>query len=390
LSTGSVGRLRVCLIAPGLYAWGSHNPTGRAARVLGRELARRGVKVSAVIPKRHGQRDLEQMDGITVHAYRPESPWSAVALCRECDADVYHSFDPSVFTAMAGAAQRGRRHVVTIRAPHDWLRELRGGNRTDIAQACLLTENPLVWLAVHRADAILCASDDLVPLVRTKYRVKEAIFLPTPVAIPRRVQKGRTPTVCFMGGWDRHRHPELFFELARRFPAATFVAVGKARDRRYDASLRRRYGSLPNLEFTGVIDPFHSDALSNILAESWILVNTGVRRGVPDACVEAAAHRCAILSDADPDGFATRFGYHAADGDLAAGLDALLANDSWRPRGELGYEFVLENYERERVVGRYLGVYEGRVEGESRRQTAESSDCKGSGGRVQGSGTTSE
>jgi glycosyltransferase involved in cell wall biosynthesis len=340
--------------------------------VIGRELARRGVRVSAVIPKRHGQRDLEQVDGIKVYGFRAESPWSAAALCRECDADVYHSFDPSMFTAMAGAAQRGRRRVVTIRAPHDWLREFRAGNRVDVATYCLLVENPLVWFAVHRADAVLCASDDLVPTVRAKYRVNDPIFLPTPVSIPRRVQKGKSPTVCFMGGWDRHRHPELFFDLARRFPAVTFIAVGRARDRSYDARLRREYGSLPNLEFTGVIDPFHSDALSNILSESWILVNTGVRRGVPDACVEAAAHRCAILSDADPDGFATRFGHHASDGDLAAGLDALLTNDTWRPLGELGHGFVLDNYETERVMGRYLRVYAG--ESESRKQKAESSE----------------
>jgi len=367
LSGGAAARVRVCLMAPGLYAWGSHNPTGRAARVLGRELARRGVKVSAVIPKRHGQRDLEQIDGITVRAYRPESPWSAAALCRECDADVYHSFDPTMFTAFAGLAQRGRRRVVTIRAPHDWLPELRAGNRADLASAWLLTENPLVWLAVHRADALLCASDDLVSAACAKYRAKEALFLPTPVSIPLRVQKGRVPTVCFMGGWDRHRHPERFFDLVSRFRSVTFIAVGRSRDRRHDARLRREYGSLPNLQFTGVIDPFHSDALSNILAESWILVNTGSRRGVPDACVEAAAHRCAILSDADPDGFATRFGHHAADGDLAAGLDALLANDAWRSPGELGHAFVRENYETELVMEALLNVY---LEG-SRRQKAD-------------------
>ncbi len=366
------GRLRVCLIAPGLYAWGSHNPTGRAARVLGRELVKRGVRVSAVIPRRHGQRDLEQMDGIKVYGFRPEAPWSAATLCRECDADVYHTFDPSLFTAMAGSAQRGRRRVVTIRAPHDWLRELRAGNRVDVATYCLLVENPLVWLAVHQADTVLCASDDLVPVVRAKYRVSEPLFLPTPVAIPRRVQKGKTPTVCFMGGWDRHRHPERFFDLARRFPAVTFIAVGRARDRRFDAHLRREYGSLANLELTGHIDPFHSDALSNILSEAWILVNTGVRRGVPDACVEAAAHRCAILSDADPDGFATRFGHHASDGDLAAGLAALLAGEAWRHRGDLGHEFVLENYESEKVMGRYLSVYAG--ESGSRKKEAGSSE----------------
>jgi glycosyltransferase involved in cell wall biosynthesis len=124
---------------------------------------------------------------------------------------------------------------------------------------------------------------------------------------------------------------------------------------------------------TGLIDPFGSDALANILSESWILVSTGARRGLPDAFVDGAAHSCAILSDADPDGFATRFGYYATHGDLAAGLETLLANDAWRELGERGHEHVLERFETGRVMGTYLEMYE-RVEGSAgeRQQTAES------------------
>lgn len=338
-------RLRVCLLAPGLYAWGSHEGAGRAARTLGRELAKRGVRVSAIIPRWRGQRELEQMDGITVRSYPAEAPWHAAALCRECDADVYHSLDPSFSTALAAAAAYRRRHVVSIRAPRDWLGELRSSGRAQLAAACLLTENPVVWFAVHRAHSLLCASEDLVGVARGKYRVRDPEFLPIPVTVPRRVQKGSTPTVCFLGGWRRHRRPELFFQLARRFPRVTFVAVGRAHDRGYDTQLRREFGSLPNLHMTGLIDPFRSDALANVLSESWILVNTGTRPGLPEAYVECAAHRCAILSDADPDGFTSRFGYHAADGDLAAGLDALLAGDRWRELGERGHGYVLERFE---------------------------------------------
>ncbi len=359
MSATAPGRLNVCLLAPGLYAWGSHHPAGRAARMLGRELVKRGVKVSAVIPRRRGQRDLEQVDGIAVHGYPPDSPRSAVALGRDCDADVYHSFDPSLFSAIAGLAQRGRRRVVTISARRDWLRELRAGNRLDVAAACVLTENPVVWLAVRRAHAVLCASDDLVPVVRARFRVREPIFLPAPVVIPQRVQKGESPTACFVGEWDRHGRPERFFELARRFPPVRFIAVGRARDRAFDAALRREYGSLPNVEFTGQVDPFRSDALADVLAESWVLVSTGSRHGVPGACVEAAAYRCAILSDVDPDGVASRFGHHAADGDFAAGLDALLTGDAWRQFADLGHEWARVNYDAERVVDRCLAVYGG-------------------------------
>ena len=364
MSQRTASHLRVCLLAPGVYAWGSRSGAGRAARTLGRELVKRGVRVSAVVPRRRGQRELEQIDGITVRGYPPESPWHAAALCRECDADVYHSLDPSLPTALAAAVAGHRRHVVTIRAPRDWMAELQSPGRSRLAAEFVLTENPLTWLAVHRADSVCCASEDLIPVVGAKYRVRNPVFLPSPVVVPHRVQKGSTATVCFLGGWLRHHRPELFFELARSFPRVTFVAVGKSRDRLYDASLRREYGTLPNLHMTGPIDPFRSDALANVLSESWVLVSTGARLGLPYAVVEGAAHRCAILSDTDPDRFASRFGHHAADGDLAAGLTALLSNDAWRERGERGHEFVREVFEMSRAMGKHLETYGEAVKGD--------------------------
>ena len=89
---------------------------------------------------------------------------------------------------------------------------------------------------------------------------------------------------------------ELFFELARQCPDLEFVAVGGARDPLRDRALRERYGDIPNLRMTGVIDQFTApETWSEALGSSWILVNTSAREGLPTAFIEAAAHRCAIL-----------------------------------------------------------------------------------------------
>jgi glycosyltransferase involved in cell wall biosynthesis len=358
--------LRVCVLASELFGWGRYSGSGRAARMIGLELARRGVRVTAIIPQRRGQRGVEQMDGITVLGFPRNAPWRAAELCRECDADVYHSQDPSLSTWLAALARRRRRHVVTIRSPRsvrEVLGRLRTLGRARAFAGWLANENPLVWLAVHRTDAMFCAAEDLIPVARARYRVSEAEFLPTPVAVPRRVQKGSAPVVCFLGGWERHRHPESLLVLARRFPRGLFVAAGKPSDHAYENVLRREYARLSNVRMLGFINQFRTDALSQLLSESWILVNAGGRRGLPDACVEAAAHRCAILSATDPDRFASRFGYHAANGDLAAGLDALLADDAWRAAGQRGYEHVRDTFEVSRAIDRHLAAYERVLEG---------------------------
>lgn len=355
--------LRVCLLAPAFYGWGQYDGAGRATRMLGRELARRGARVTAVVPRRHGQRDVEVVDGITVLGYPERAPWRALALARQCDADIYHSQELTAATALAAAARPRRRHAVTLRdlaTIGDLARGWRALLPTLPGAAATLagTADPLRWLAALRADGLYCAAESLMPLALARFRRREVRFLPTPVPVPRRVQKARVPTVCFIGPWEPRHHPERALALAARFPAVRFVALGRSPDREHDAALRRAHERHANLRFMGPVNQFRSDLLSQLLSESWVLVSPAHGRGLPDACVEGAAHACALLSDGDPDGFASRFGHHAADGDLVAGLDALLADGAWRERGAAGHAHALATFDIDIAVARHLEAYE--------------------------------
>ena len=184
-------------------------------------------------------------------------------------------------------------------------------------------------------------------------------FLPTPVAIPDEVSKAECPTVCFVSRWDGRKRPELFFELARAFPHVNFIAVGGAQDQERDSRLRAVAAGIPNLRLTGIIDQFRSGELHEVLSRSWVLVNTSPREGLPNAFLEAAAHRCAILSFADPDRFASRFGCHASEGALGAGLEFLLSDHRWKALGQAGYGHVKRVFAVESAVDAHLAIYEG-------------------------------
>jgi glycosyltransferase involved in cell wall biosynthesis len=171
------------------------------------------------------------------------------------------------------------------------------------------------------------------------------------------MRKDAEPTVCYVGRWDRRKRPQLFLEMAARRPDVRFIAVGKALDGRWDAALRRRYGSRPNLEMTGFLDPFVSDALSQVLERSWILMNTSSREGLPTSFLEALAHRCAILSAVDPAGVAQRFGAGVTDDRFDEGLDRLLQRDAWREKGEKGYRYVKDNHDLPDAIDRHLAAY---------------------------------
>jgi glycosyltransferase involved in cell wall biosynthesis len=356
-------RTRICLISTEIFAWGKHGGFGRATRLIGSELAKRGLDVFAVVPRRPGQRAVEDLDGITVLGFPPLRPWRMVPLFREVDADVYHSCEVSLGTALAQRAMPRRRHMITFRDPRDlrdWALELARPslNRAQVLGNYLFESSPLLRGAVRRADALYTIAHWLVPKVQRMYcPATRPRFLPTPVAIPEDGAKAGRPTVCYLARLDRRKRPELFFDLARRFPDVRFVALGKSRDRGYERRLREAYGGLPNVEMLGLVDQFSSGLHGRLLAESWVMVNTATREAMPNAFLEAAAHGCAILSAVDPDGFASRFGCRATDDDFAAGLAWLLEGERWRERGRLARRHVAEVFATDRAMDRHLAAY---------------------------------
>jgi glycosyltransferase involved in cell wall biosynthesis len=356
--------MHICLISMEIFAWGKHGGYGRATRVIGRELVRRGVDVTAVVPLRGKQRPLEILDGITVLGFEPARPWRAAGLLRECNAEIYHSQEPSFATWLAQRAMPERKHVITLRDTHewrDWLLELRHPSlsRMQVLANMLYEDNPLVQRAVRRADGVYTAAEFLREKVARKYRLRALPeFLPTPVAVPPTMQKATQPTVCYLSRWDRRKRPELFLRLAASFPGVRFVAFGASRDPEFERDLRIRYGHLSNLELPGHVDQFTSDAVETVLSESWVLINTSVREGLPNAFLEAAAHGCAILSAADPDGFASRFGVPVYNDDFERGLRQLLQGDRWRECGARARSYITGTFERDIAVGRHLTIYE--------------------------------
>jgi glycosyltransferase involved in cell wall biosynthesis len=356
--------MHVCFLCVEIFAWGKYGGFGRATRTIGRELVARGAKVSVVVPRRGGQAQEEELDGMTVYGFEPRAPWQAAELCARCDADIYHSQEPSWGTRLAMQVASERKHVITFRDPRtlrDWWMELErpSSSRMQVLANFIYEDNPLVRQSVRRADAVFCAAEHLSSKAQRKYRLRDApAFLPTPVDVPERCDKASTPTVCFNGRWDRRKRPELFFELACAFPEVRFVAIGSSRDAAWEATLRARYGNLTNLELVGFVDQFETDRLARILDRSWVLVSTSTREGLPNTFLEAAAHGCAILSRVDPDGFASRSGYHAADGDFDTGLRHLLERDRWRGLGETGQRYVRERFETAMATDRHLEAYE--------------------------------
>ena len=358
--------MHVCLNCVEIFSWGKYGGYGRTTRELGRRLVKAGVEVTAVVPRRNEQTSVEMLDGIRVLGFPMKAPWQAQSLFESCNADIVHSQEPSLATYFAMKALPNARHVITIRDPkflRDWLVEVRypsvSLSRTFLSR--FYDVNFLVRSSVRQADAVLSATFDGRLKGRELYGLSRLPdFMPSPIVVPKvNGSKNAKPTVCMVGRWDKRKRPEVFFDLASRFPHVQFIAVGKSHDERRDRELRERYSHFSNLTMTGWIDQFRSEAMRDVLNASWILINTSAREGLPTSILEGMACGCAILSGVNPDDVARRFGYHVTDENYDAGLQSLLENGRWAQKGAAAREYVLAHYEAGRSIDRHLELYRG-------------------------------
>ena len=355
--------LSVCLVATELFAWGRLGGIGQCTRSIGAALARRGVKVSVVLPFGEGQAPVEEVDGMTVHGFPLHRYPFTAEIYRMCDSDIYHSEGVSWGSRIAADAMPGKRHVVTCQNPRsakDWRRVYRYYPWRRQAFNAVFGEK--LKRTVKEMDAVYCQAQFIIPKVKELYGLRTLPgFLPNPVKVPEGLpRKSSEPTVCFLGRLDGEKRPELFFELAGKFPDVRFIAMGRSHDDSKDRELRDRYSQVSNLEMPGFMG---EEEKEEVLDEAWVLVNTSVSECLPVSFLEAAAHGCAILSFHDPDGFANRFGYYAADGELDTGLVHLFAEERWKEKGRLGHEYVGEIHEERVVLEKHLKAYDSLLEG---------------------------
>lgn len=356
--------MHICLISVEIFAWGKYGGYGRATRTIGRELVKRGIQVSAIVPRRKGQNEIEFLDGIKVLGFDYRKPIEMLRVFQNCNADIYHSQEPSMGTYIAQKTHPHKKHVMTFRDTHhliDWITEFRlpSLNKFQVLFNWLYEDNLLVHRAVRKADKCFGASNSLTLLAKKKYKLLYTPeFLPTPVIIPTIISKDPKPTVCYIARWDRRKRLELMIELANSQPHVHFIMAGSGRDKIYDQELRDKVSKSPNIEVTGFINQFESDQISTILSRSWIMINTAAREGLPNSFIEACAHKCAILSSVDPDSFSSQFGYFASDDDFSEGLQFLLQDERWKELGKKGYNYVNGLFSLDKAMERHINMYQ--------------------------------
>lgn len=360
---------RLCILTSQYFDWGIYGGFGSMSRKLAEYLVQAGFEVSVIVPRRKGQNPLEIINGVEVNSFGPLDISGVSRLIRSSRADIFHSQDPTLLTFLAQKLLPKRVHLITCRDPRDWrdwLIEFQYATpkRRLLTPFNYLTESGLlIYQAVRNAAGVFCPAHFLKSKIKRMYHLEQMPeMLPNLIDIPEALpRKSERPTFTFIARWDKRKRPWVFLELARQFPEYHFIAVGQgsaSAEAGYDAHLRQQYQGIKNLEMPGLINRFKEpERMNKILADSWVLISTAVREGLPLTFLEAAAFGSAILSAVDPDQFATRFGRQVIDDDFASALRALLS-ESPLEKGRAGHEYVKTTYENSRALAAHISQYQ--------------------------------
>lgn len=334
------------------------------AKSLAMVLVDNGYEVVVAAPRRTGQEEVTETSGFTVLGLTMRQLVNPRLYAR-IGADLYHSQSPNLMSAAAKMGCPEAKHVITCRDPRtlsDWAIEIRDATwRRKIRNIALMLfeEGPLVSWAIRRADCVAFAARFLQEKINRMYRPRVPLtFLPNIERVPELLaEKAENPTVCFVGRFDRRKRPELYIDLAGKFPDVTFLMVGRAEDPAWQERLERSAAPITNLKLLGYVDKFDDGHFYDVYESSWVFVNTASREAHPLTFFEAAGRGCAILSFVNPDHFASSFGYWAKTEDFDEGLKYLLEGDNWRMHGRKGYEYVKEHYRYDVAAQAHIDLY---------------------------------
>jgi len=158
-----------------------------------------------------------------------------------------------------------------------------------------------------------------------------------------------------------YKRPELFLDLAERFPDERFVMIGApANDQAaYFEEISKRASSIANVEFLSGV-PF--DEIDRRYQEAKVFINTSSSEGFPNTFLQAAANRAPIISlNVDPSSFIEKHscGFHCND-DFALMVERLrelLQDEALRRQtADNAFAYVREHHDVRENAKKLLSV----------------------------------
>jgi glycosyltransferase involved in cell wall biosynthesis len=370
--------MKVCILSLNLAAYFDPHPQSKyggaevQAAFVARALRDQGVDVHLVVADLPSgarvpyptESAFRAADGLPMlRFFHPRMTGIHEALAR-VDADVYYQRNAGMVTGLVAHHARKHGRVFVYGA----------GSDTDFSFQRVLIEGVrdrvMFMYGLRRANGVVVQNAAQLSAAR------EALEFPI-----MNISNGVLPVenasahpggpILWAGGLRPVKRPNLFIELARRFPSREFVIVGGSTttETDYAVATEQEARTVPNIRLTGWLP--HSDVIREI-ARAAVIVNTSVVEGFPNVYLEAWNHGVPVVSFNDVDDLLAReqLGALCTDvDDMARKLGELLENPAaMSAASEHARRVVAERFSPAVLGPKYVSFFESLLEKREARQ----------------------
>jgi len=219
------------------------------------------------------------------------------------------------------------------------------------------------WLDIKLADIVIAQSDFQQRELKKKFGIRSYIVKNAfPLSDQKIPEKSNPPTVLWVSTIREIKEPELFLKLAEAIPDGVFQMVGGIDDTNpglYNR-IKNQAEAISNLKFLGFI-PFHK--IKDNFEKASIFVNTSKYEGFPNTFIQAWMHYVPVVSlNSDPDEIICKYklAFHSSNfNQLVEDVRTLLNDIKLREHiGKNGKEYVETNHDIQKVVKKYIDIFE--------------------------------
>lgn len=275
--------------------------------LMAKELARRGYKIS-MITQKNGREKIgenvpfrviytfnasEGIPGIRFFYPRLFKIWKAL---RNSDADIYYVRGGGFIVAVVVAyAKLNHKKVVFC-----------GADDTDFdpekVQLPIYRDKILYFWGMKRCDEIVVQNETQQKLLWENYKregrlIHNGFYKTNQNSVEKR-------EILWVAKIRKKKNPQLFVELAKKFPHEKFVMIGGRASRNsfnqpdlYE-HVSEEAEEIPNLEFKGFL-PF--EETDKQFTSAKLFINTSAHEGFPNTFLQAWSRGIPVISFVDPD-----------------------------------------------------------------------------------------
>lgn len=305
--------MKICFVAPMMYpllsktcSWENIGGAQLQQLQIGKGLREKGLDVSYVVFD-HGQPDMENIDGLTIHKSfsrdegirvirfvypRLYKIWKALL---RADADVYYCRAAGFLLGVLALFCRIYKKQFIFGSAHD----------TDVIPEKLLVPNKrdkLLYLyGIRKATAIIVQSNHQKQLLWKNFRLKGTVirnFLYDEIiSFPSNDRK----TILWVSTIYSWKRPLQFINLAKLFPDEHFVMIGGpySSEPKLFELVTEQCSQLPNITFLG-FQPLEDT--ERHFSQCKVFVNTSEYEGFPNTFLQAWRRGVPVITYVDPDG----------------------------------------------------------------------------------------